>query len=323
MKFTNTTGIPPLLAGWLSVDDYDYNSDEKTISATTLMKPLRQLILSKRYRALPIAQEDVSTLVANSIGTAVHDAVEKAWKNHLPQILLNLNIPFALHSKYVINPETLEKGQRPIYLEQRNYRMCGDWTVSGKYDAILDGQVNDVKYTSTYTYISDNKAEDYAIQGSIYRWLNPKLVTKESIKINFVFGNFDRKEMYNPKYPPAACAGREYELYDEEDTGLWIGERIALIQQYMDAPEEELPECTPEDLWMDAPTYKYYKNPEKRSRSTANFDTYEEALGRKTADGHVGVIVEVLATPKACSYCSGAALCKQKDAYIEQGILKL
>ena len=323
MKFTNTAGIPPLLAGWLSIDEYDYCADAKTVSATTLLKPLRQMILSKRYRALDSATIDVSTLVASSIGTAVHDSVERIWKQHLPQILINLGIPKALHAKYVINPTQLEKGMRPIYLEQRNTRMCGEWTVSGKFDAVIDGEVNDIKFTGTYSYVSESKGDDYAIQGSVYRWINPDIIIKPTIRINFLFGDFDKKEAYKPNYPKAASAEKQYELYEVEDTGNWIAERIQLIQKFILAPEPELPECTPDDLWMGAPTFKYYKNPEKRSRSTANFDTEEEALARKIADGNVGVIVTVLAEPKACYYCDGFALCSQKNAYIEQGILKL
>jgi hypothetical protein len=323
MKFTNTTGIPPLLAGWLSIDEYDYSKEDKTISTTTLMKPIRQMILSKRYKALPSAQIDVSTLVASSVGTAVHDSIERIWKSHLPQILLNLNIPNALHSKYVINPTELKKGDRPVYLENRRARKVGEWTVSGKYDAVLDGQLNDFKFTKTYSYMSESKGEDYAIQGSVYRWLNPDIVTNDYIKINFIFGDFDKKETYRTGYPPAPAAYKEYQLYESDDTEQWISERITEINRCMDLPEADLPECTPEELWMAPSTFKYYKNPENRKRSTGNFDTFDEALSRKVADGNVGVVVEIQGEPKACVHCEGAALCKQKDKYIAQGILKL
>lgn len=323
MKFTNVTSIPTLLAGWLSIDEYDYSSDDKTVSATTLLKPVRQVILAKRYLALPLAQIDLSSLVASKIGTACHDSVEKIWRNYLPQILNNLNVPKMMHDKYVINPETVLPKQRPIYLENRVVRELNGWKVSGKYDAIIDGQINDIKYTKVYSYNSETKGEDYAIQGSIYRWLNPDKVTNPKILINFLLGDYSSKDSFKSDYPPAQACSKEYDLYDEEDTEAWIIERIELLEKYSKADESDIPQCTPDEMWMDAPTYKYYKNPDKTSRSTANFDTHNEALARKVADGNVGIIKEVFGSPKACLTCVGAPLCKQKDAYIAQGILKM
>lgn len=323
MKFTNVTGIPPLLAGWLSIDEYDYSKEDKTISATTLLKPLRQSILSKRYLSLPLAQIDLSTLIESKIGTACHDSVERIWKEYLPQILNNLQIPPMLHQRYVINPDEVLPKQRPIYLENRITKVINGWKVSGKYDAIIDGQLNDVKYTKVYSYTSESKGEDYSIQGSVYRWLNPEIVTSDTIKINFLFSDYNKKEAFNPNYPPAQAASKEYQLYDIDDTEAWIIEKIELYSKYIDAPEKDIPHCTPDDLWMGASTFKYYKNPEKTVRSTANFDNFEDALARKVADGNVGIIKEIQAEPKACLYCAGAPLCKQKDIYIAQGILKL
>lgn len=325
MKFINDASIPPLLAGWLSIDDYDYNPDAKTISATTLLKPLRQVVLSKRYLASPEARINLTSLIPSRIGTAIHDAIEKAWTNNLSQILANLEVPMALRPHYLINPdpEQLTNKSKAIYLEQRLERMIGDWKVTGKFDAVLYKQLNDIKYTSVYSYFSESKAEDYAIQGSIYRWLNPELITSNTIKINFVFNNWDKKSAYKPDYPKSPCAEKEYELYEEEDTGLWIQERIELFEKYFDAPESEIPECSRDDLWVEGSVWKYYKNPESRKRSTANFDSQDDALARWTADGQIGVVVEIMDEPRACRYCEGAALCKQKDKYVEQGILKL
>ena len=44
----NDANIPLYLAAWLANDEYDYVSDPKYISATSLMKPIKELILSGR-----------------------------------------------------------------------------------------------------------------------------------------------------------------------------------------------------------------------------------------------------------------------------------
>ena len=45
-KYLNNSNVPLSLAVFLATDNYDHESD--TISATTLIKPLRQIILAAR-----------------------------------------------------------------------------------------------------------------------------------------------------------------------------------------------------------------------------------------------------------------------------------
>ena len=43
--YANTTGIGLSVAVWLADDDYDHDDDPKAISATSIIKPIKQLIL--------------------------------------------------------------------------------------------------------------------------------------------------------------------------------------------------------------------------------------------------------------------------------------
>ena len=55
-RYANVGEVPLALAVFLATDNYDYNSDPNTISATTLLKPVRQIILPGRIapgEALP------------------------------------------------------------------------------------------------------------------------------------------------------------------------------------------------------------------------------------------------------------------------------
>jgi hypothetical protein len=49
-KYTNNTGIGLSMAVYLATDNYDHNHDPRTISATTLIKSTKQIILGERVR---------------------------------------------------------------------------------------------------------------------------------------------------------------------------------------------------------------------------------------------------------------------------------
>ena len=80
MRLTNLNNIPLPLAVWLATSNYDGNKAPNEISVTTLMKPLKQIILSKRVNKDDLCL-DVSSLAASTIGTALHDSIEQAWLN--------------------------------------------------------------------------------------------------------------------------------------------------------------------------------------------------------------------------------------------------
>jgi len=107
----------------------------------------------------------------------------------------------------------------------------------------------------------------------------------------------------------------------KEETMVFIKNFIGQLEQFKDTPESELPECSADNLWQDEPTYKYYKNPNSRKRSTANFTTFYDAQAKFILDGAVGVVVTVPAKAKACHYCPAYNSCTQKDRLIAEGTL--
>ena len=99
------------------------------------------------------------------------------------------------------------------------------------------------------------------------------------------------------------------------DTNAWIRAKLAQIVKHYKTPEKELPECTPEELWMSDPKFKYYSDPTKTAgRSTRNFDTLAEAQAFMAEKGK-GTIITVPGTPKRCDYCAAYPICTQKDKY--------
>ena len=322
-KYANTSSVPLSLAVFLATDGYDY--DSSTISATALIKPIRQIILGSRVPE-GIATVDLVQMMPSRMGSAIHDAIERSWKDNYAQALTNLGYPKRVIEKIRINPDPSEvtDGIIPIYLEQRVSKKVGKFTISGKYDFIGDGRLEDFKTTSVYTAIKGINAEKYILQGSIYRWLNPTIITKDQMAIQFIFTDWSKmKAMTDPSYPQQRIQEKVFPLKSVLETDAYIKRKLDQIEQLWDTPEDQLPLCSDEDLWRSEPVFKYYKNPAKTTRSTKNFDTKQEAMIRLAEDGGGGMVKEVPGQVTACKFCAAFPICSQKDALIASGDLIL
>lgn len=320
-KLTNTSNMHPILAGWLAHDSYDYNPN--VISVTTLIKPIKQTILGARVPHSSV-DSDVLDRVASQTGTAIHEHVENVWVNNSGSIMENLGYPQHVIDKVRINPskEELEEDIIPIFFEQRSERAVGSSVISGKYDVVFEGVVCDIKKTSTYTFSKGIKDEDYQLQGSIYKWLNPGIITEDHMNILFVFTNWMKSQAIISKdgsYPPYPAMAHVIPLLSEHSTEAYVSKRIADISTLWNADEAELPRCTDKDLWRDAPKFKYFAKPDGL-RATKNFDTLREANEWCASKGK-GIVKTVHGKVKACNYCKAFAACKQKEEYIRNGDL--
>ena len=324
-RYTNVSNVPLSMAVFLATDGYDYVDDPNYISATSIIKPLRQLILASRVKGDDVAV-DLTNMVASRMGSAIHDSIERAWKSNYKGALQILGYPSKVIEKVRINPskEELEPDSIPIYLEQRGFKKVGKWTIGGKFDFVGDGRVEDFKSTSTYTAINKSKDNDYILQGSIYRWLNPDIITRDEMAIQFIFTDWSAaKARADANYPQSRIQQRVLKLKSIQETEAFITRKLRMIEMYWDAKEEQIPECSDEDLWRSEPVFKYYKNPAKTSRSTKNFEHRQDALQRQAEDGHVGVVIEQPGQVTACRYCAGFSICSQKDKLIAAGDLLL
>lgn len=328
MRYSHTSEVPLALAVFLATDGYDYNDDPNTISATTLLKPLRQIILTPR---VPVAQATVSLpdMVKSRIGSAIHDAIERAWTTNHRVAMQALGYPQRVIDMVVVNPPPEFVAQNPdcipVYLEQRLKRKVGKWTVSGKFDFIGEGRVQDFKSTSVWTYQNQVNNNKYALQGSIYRWLDPQKITQSEMDIHFLFTDHQASKIRaDPSYPNRAFKKQSFALMGLPETTRFVQDKLNQIDKYFNAPEDTIPLCTDEDLWRSEPQWKYYKNQEKMSgRSTKNFDNRQDAMLRFIEDGSVGVVVEKPGEATACKYCSAFAVCSQKDQLIASGDLNI
>lgn len=324
MRLTNIHNLSLPLAVWLLHDEYDHIYEPNYISATSLLKSTRQLVLARRV----IQEErevDISSLLASRTGTAIHDSIEKAWVLSGQSAMKKLGYPERVYSNVVVNPSKEQIATNPdiipIWMEQRAFReiTVGPTTykVGGKFDQIIDGRLFDAKTTSVYAYLLGRKDDDYAKQGGIYRWLNPELITDAHIYIQFIFTDWQKARSRNDaNYPQTKAIEYPVEMPTLEETEKFIFNKLAEIQKFMNSPDEQIPLCTDKELWRGDTVYKYYADPNKTNgRSTKNFEDKSEAYAFMASKGGKGVVIAQAGDVRACEFCPAFNACKQKDAY--------
>lgn len=322
--YTNKANVSLPLAVFLMHDDYDYDDRENLISATSVIKPIKQIVLAKQNTDLA-KTIDVMDLVASRMGSAIHDGCERAWTNpdNVAKALNTLGMS-KVANRMVINPSEVNDDDIPVYVEQRHEKELDGYIISGKYDLVLDGTLSDYKSTSVWTYIYDSNADKYIQQGSIYKWLAPDRITDTHMEIQFIFTDWSStKARQDNSYPQSRVMTKKYPLWSVNQTEVYLKEKLSQIKNHMGSTQDHIPRCTDEDLWAEPTKYKYYKNPQKMSRATKVFESEGEAMMRLANDGHVGVVNTIPGQVKACRYCSVVNICEQAQEYLNSGQLML
>lgn len=334
MRITNNADISLLLAVWLIDDNYDYEAgasfDKPYISVTTLMRPLKQIILASR---IPYEErvEDVEDYTSRGLGNSIHDSIEKAWTHNYARNLKKLGYPQAAIDAVHINPTDEERlanpDMIPIYLEQRGYREFGGYVIGGKFDAVAEGHVEDNKSTSAFGWVYGTRDDENVLQGSLYRWIDAvapvQKITEDFMRVNYIFTDWQKAAArQNPNYPQRRVAHKDLPLLSLEDTELFVRAKIAEIKKHYSTPETDLPECTDEDLWRSAPQHRYYSDPLKATdptaKSTKNFDSLAEANRFMAEKGGKGAVVTKPGEVKRCPFCPAFGNCEQSKRYFPQ-----
>lgn len=318
-RLSNTAGINLAAAVWLADDDYDYVDKPNYLSVTTVIKPVRQIILGGR---VPVEERitDLTELVQSRIGQSLHKAVETAWTERYKNSLLRLGHPARMVESIEVNPTMPDPDKIQVYAEQRREREFLGFSIGGKFDLCIDGRLQDVKKTSVWSYqamkgISDDK---WRLQGSLYRWLNPDKVKHDKMYIQYILLDWIRSMIKrDPNYPPHAVPHRVVDLYSLAETESWLRRQLTELKRCWDLPEDQLPFCEDTDLWRSDPVYKYYANLSPGdpvppgTRSTKNFTSLGDAMQYRATKGK-GVVLKKAGTVQACNYCPAASICSQR-----------
>lgn len=310
-KYTNNSNISLPLAIWALMDNYNYDGRDNVISVTTLLKPIRQIVLGRRYKDC-MKEIDAENLIASSMGTALHDSVEKAWKDKDKVLNILDNLGY-IASESIYND---------VILERRSEKELNGYIISGQFDIAFRGTVCDIKSTSVYSYIFGSKEEDYRLQMSIYRWLNQDIITDDYGYIEYIFTDWSQvKALQDSQYPQKRILSHKIKLLSIEDTNTWIMNKLADIAKYEALNDDDLIECSDEELWRTNDVWKYYK-PNKSgeinyTRATKVCDSEEQANSLKNSQG--GAVVLYKGEIKRCKYCNYTNICKQYEKFKIRG----
>jgi len=324
MLFTNENNIDLSVAVWLASNEYDtYTGDGKYLSVTELLKPTKQLVLGKRADTVR-EKIDINSFIHSKLGTAIHNSIEYVWSspNLYKPALRKLGYPKNIIDRIKVNPVELKKNDIPIYMEKRSYKKIGGYTIGGKFDFIGNGFPEDFKSMKVYGYQKGDKIEEFRHQLSIYRWLNPEIITQDIGKIQYILTDWSKGKSKAKNFPSSAITKENLQLLTIEETEKFIIEKLAEIDKFKTMHQDEMPACTKEELWQQDTVYKYFTKPEniRASKSTKDYFEMTEYINAKGKPN--GIMKTFPGEVKKCGYCNGKTICNQKITLEELGLYK-
>ena len=287
MKITNKHGIPDTFVNVLKRPTY--SKGKAHLSATQLLNSPKIVALTKKFE--DELEQDVSDMVWSIFGTAIHGVLEHGKDdNHI--------------------------------VEERLHTTFDGWRISGAIDLqILTGpdtiSIRDYKTTSAWAVM--NEKIEWEQQLNIYAWLveTCKLKIVDSIGIVAIIRDWSRREAAkNPDYPQSPVKEIPINLWPYQQREDFISERISKHSEcefHMET-DEELPPCTPEEMWEKPTTFALKKKGGVRAIKV--YETLEDA--EKACDEKVHEIEVRLGTRTRCeSFCPVNNYCQQWRDYQE------
>lgn len=241
MKITNKYGLPENLVKIIENDKYRPTNDR--ISVTELGNSIAEIVYRRRW--WDELEEDVADNISSLMGTAFHN-------------LMGVDEDTEIKLTY-----TFENGL----------------TLSGRMDHFKDGIIQDHKLTSVNKYLKGD-FNDFLRQGLCYSWLLSKNgIMAFKMRFNLFLRDWSLMRAINDSnYPRTQIVFWEYEIRTSDliEIERYINERIDLIAKYINAPDNEIPRMTDDELWYSGTKYAAMRN--GGSRAIRLCDTYEEAL---------------------------------------------
>ena len=353
---TNEHNIGLSVAVMLLNNNYDFDHRTNSISTTTLLKPLRALALETMHKSELSNDMDVTSLVASSTGSAVHDKLENTWLNPVKVKSGLAKLGFD-HLNVVVNPTepVVDKDAVVIYVEKRSEMplFIDDvkFILTGKFDIVLEGKLEDLKNTIAFkvskTLAEKDKYEtlydsmtpdnaigvldqieeecpgmfDYAMQGSIYKLLNPDIITEDFMDIQFIIKDFKLWEVGKVNYPDVNPFQLSIDLFHPKLVLQWVTNKLTTLFSIIDTGV--LPLCTDTELWRNPPIFKVYKDSKsKRALPKGTFDTDAEAVAFNNSRKVIGDVRMIPSVPKRCNYCNVRQVCEQYDTFVDTGLME-
>jgi hypothetical protein len=290
MKLTNRFGIPETFVNVLKRPTYSKGAAH--LSVTQLINSPKIVALTKKFEAE--LEQDVADMVWSIFGSAIHNILEHGKdENHL--------------------------------VEERIHSMVDGWKISGAVDLqVVDDQggisIRDYKTTSVWAVM--NEKIEWEQQLNIYAWLVDTV--KEDFHVTdlgivAIIRDWSRRDAArNPDYPQAPVKELPIKLWPYEERKEFVQSRITSHSACEFAMEtgEDLPPCTPEEMWEKPTTWAIKKVGGARAKSV--HDTEESMLKALEIAGPAYEIEVRPGSRTRCeSFCPVNTYCQQWRDYQE------
>ena len=290
MKLTNRFGIPETFVNVLKRPTYSKGAAH--LSVTQLINSPKIVALTKKFEAE--LEQDVADMVWSIFGSAIHNILEHGKdENHL--------------------------------VEERIHSMVDGWKISGAVDLqVVDDQggisIRDYKTTSVWAVM--NEKIEWEQQLNIYAWLVDTV--KEDFHVTdlgivAIIRDWSRRDAArNPDYPQAPVKEIPIKLWPYEERKEFVQSRITSHSacEFSMETGEDLPPCTPEEMWEKPTTWAIKKVGGVRAKSV--HDTEESMLKALEIAGPAYEIEVRPGSRTRCeSFCPVNTYCQQWRDYQE------
>ena len=285
MKVTNELNLPEGIVR--AVDTEPHNKSGKELSATTLLKGIKEIITTQRH------WEELTDDAANRMwavfGTAVHALLETEGEHDFTECDL----------------KAINEGV----------------TITGKIDNynMETGLITDYKTASVWK-IMVGDFEDWRMQGIIYAWLLAKNGFKvERCRFIAILKDQSKsKARYDSKYPQLPVHIYEFPIGMAElnEAETYITNRLAEYLKYKDKADDEIPPCTDKERWAEETTYAVKKQGNKRAVRVLTSPIEAQNLAAELGDGH-SVETRPGVSKKCIDYCTCCDFCNFYNSFVK------
>jgi len=286
LKVTNKHNVPETLVA-LATRDY-YSKGKADYSVTEIISPPRIQRLRRQYNEQ--MEQDVSDMLWQLLGSALHVVAERGVADgHITEERLITEID-GVKLSGAIDIQKVES------------------------DGII---ITDYKFTSAWALRQDKP--EWEAQQNIYAWLVEKVkdVKVTKLEIVAIIRDWSRRDAaIKQGYPDAPIKVIPIQLWPFETRQKFIEDRITEHSNALFELEtgDELPLCTPEQMWEKQTTYAVKKIGGVKARNVC--PTQEEA-DAKIAEYGAGYEVEVRKgeRTRCANFCAVRDFCSQWREY--------
>ena len=290
MVITNKLNLPEGIVR--AVDTEPHNKSDKELSATTLLKGIKEIITTQRH--WDELTDDAADRIWAVWGQAVHALLETEGENEFSEVEVN---DFFSNDK-------LE------YIK-----------ITGRVDNynMETGIITDYKTASIWK-IQVGDFEDWRMQGLIYALLlyRSHLRIEKCRFIAILKDHSKSKAEKESSYPQSPVYIYEFPIGNAElkEAENFINVRIAEYLKYKDAADDDIPPCTDKERWATETKYAVMK--QGRKSAVRVLDGIAEA-NKMAAELGAGHYVETRpgVSKKCLNYCTCCDFCNFYNSFVK------